>query len=298
MTTRRTGGDRSTARSLITTLRQSRGSVARHLRDLIAGNSVAEGRHDSLTDQQAAGLHPAHAAYVRAQNRVSALAEELTALDELDPFVELLERAQASYMPEGPPISPLTLSYFNTWLFFDARLGRTGETMGTLILELGAAFGMRPDDLRLIRQMQESRMGLYVHEGLARGLSTLRELETGTVCHAIVPAGYPGRAGELWYARVLSPPLPEAAEHVVFTTPYVVLKPGLDAWEAYLARTLRQATGEARRAAYERHLKFGPKRYYWHEYVFEGYAGNRREVIYLAGLPDVPESRPHSDVNR
>ena len=36
---------------------------------------------------------------------------------------------------------------------------------------------------------------------------------------------------------------------------------------------------------------------YWSEFVFEAYVNHRSDVIFLAGLPDVAESRPHSRVN-
>ena len=44
-------------------------------------------------------------------------------------------------------------------------------------------------------------------------------------------------------------------------------------------------------------MKFGPTRSYWCEFVFEAYVGHRSDVIFLQGLPDVAESRPHSQVN-
>jgi hypothetical protein len=44
-------------------------------------------------------------------------------------------------------------------------------------------------------------------------------------------------------------------------------------------------------------MKYGPTRTYWNDFVFEGYVNYRMEAIYLAGLPDVPESRPHSEIN-
>jgi hypothetical protein len=45
-------------------------------------------------------------------------------------------------------------------------------------------------------------------------------------------------------------------------------------------------------------MKFGPSLRYWNEYVFEGYADHDAEAIFLEGLPDVPESRPHSEASR
>ena len=44
-------------------------------------------------------------------------------------------------------------------------------------------------------------------------------------------------------------------------------------------------------------MKYGPTRMYWNDFVFEAYVNHRTEVIYLAGLPDVSESRPHSEVH-
>src|ERR1039457_5211689 len=65
-----------------------------------------------------------------------------------------------------------------------------------------------------------------------------------------------------------------------------------------LDRVLRSDSGQAshrpRIEALERHLKWGTSRRYWTEFVFEGYVNHRPGAIYLEGLPDVPESRPHS----
>jgi hypothetical protein len=133
-------------------------------------------------------------------------------------------------------------------------------------------------------------MGLYVHEGAENGLVALRDVVTGAVRGTISPGGYHGRRGELWYARVLPPPIPGGAEHVVFTTPYIVLQPGLCDWQAYFRRTLPEAPQQVQLDAYERHMKYGPTRVYWNDFVFEAYVNHRTEVIYLAGLPDVPKA--------
>ncbi len=39
------------------------------------------------------------------------------------------------------------------------------------------------------------------------------------------------------------------------------------------------------------------QRAYWNDFVSEGYVNDRTGAIFLAGLPAVPESRPHSGVN-
>jgi hypothetical protein len=276
--------------------REVRGKVV-DLESVIAGRAAAEELQETVIKEGLADFHPAHAAYVYAQNQVSVMSEQLTALAEMAPFADIVSRAEDLYMPSGPPMSPLTMSYFTCWAFFDACVGPANETLGTTILEVGAAFGMHTELLRLIRLMQESRMGLYAHEGAEGDLIILRELATDALCHAIVPSGYRGQRGELWYARVLPPPFPGGSEHVVFTTPYVLLKPGIHEWQAYFRRTLLDAPKQARIEANQRHMKYGPTRTYWNDFVFEGYVNHRTDAIYLAGLPDVPESRPHSEVN-
>jgi hypothetical protein len=234
------------------------------------------------------------AAYVYAQNQVSVMSEQLTALKEMAPFAEVISRAEDLYMPSGPPMSPLTTSYFTCRAFFDACAGAANETIGTTILEFGAAFGINPELLRLIRLMQESRMGIYIHKGRKDNLVVLEDLVTSAVFHSIVPAGYHEKQGELWYVRILPPPIQSGTEHVVFTTPYILLQPGPPDWLAYFSRTFGRTPCVD---DYERHMRYGPTREYWNDFVFEGYVNHRTEAIYLTGLPDIPESRPHSLVN-
>lgn len=293
-----TDAGRPIAKKLIARMkREVRGKVI-NIANVVAGQAAAADLQKTVaTSDETANLHPAHAAYVYAQNQVSVMSEQLTALDDLAPVADIIAKAEDLYMPGGPPMSPLTTSYFTCWALFDVCFGPADETIGTTVLEVGAAFGMHMELLRLIRSMQESRMGLYVHEGTAGDLVMLREFVTGTTCRAISPAGYRGKKGELWYARVLPPPFPEGSEHIVFTTPYIVLQPGLHDWQAYFRRILPDAPQSARVDAYKRHVKYGPTRSYWNDFVFEGYVNYQANVIYLAGLPDVPESRPHSQVN-
>jgi hypothetical protein len=233
------------------------------------------------------GFHPAHAAYVYTQNQVSVMSEHLTALKEMAPFAEVISRAEDIYMPSAPPMSPLTTSYFTCWGFFDACAGAANETIGTTVVEFGAAFGIHSELLRLIRLMQDSRMGIYIHKGRKDNLAVLEDLVTGATCSAVVPSGYRGKEGELWYVRILPPPIPGSSEHVVFTTPYILLQPGPHDWLAYFCRAFPQTV---RVEDYERHMKYGPTREYWNDFVFEAYVNHRTEAIYLAGLPTSPKA--------
>jgi hypothetical protein len=255
-----------------------------------AGKAYAAGLQATVVGKgDLAGYDPSHALYLYAQNQVSVFSEQITSLPEMKAFYKLIAKAEDEYLPSGPPMSPLTPSYFTSWAFFDACVG--AETIGTITMEVGAAIGMHPDLLKIIGIMQQSRMGIYIVEAGEPGAVVLKEPETGSVCRAIVPAGYVGRRGEIWYARVL-PPL-QGADHVVFTTPYVDEETPLQDWKAYFARTLPAQRGDA----YERLMKDGPTRRYWNDYVFEAYVNHTPNAIFLTGLPELPESRPHSRVN-
>jgi hypothetical protein len=289
---------RPIADKLVKAAQKHLGGKTVDLKSVMVGRDHAEELQRTVaTRDELAGLHPAHAAYIYAQNQVSVMAEQLTALKEMRRFAELISKAEDEYMPSGPPISPLTASFFTCWAHFDACVGQAEETIGTTTMAVGAAFGMHHELVRLIGLMQESRMGLYVHEGAEEDGVVLREFVTSRACKAIVPSGYRGRRGELWYVRVLPPPMPGVAEHVVFTTPYLLVAPDEGEWQDYFHRTLPDAPVQDIIAGYEHHMKYGPTREYWTEFVFEAYVNHRTDVIFLAGLPDSPESRPHSRVN-
>jgi hypothetical protein len=282
-------------------IKKMRSHVAAKVVDLSAvmdGKKNADALQETVvSDEDLADLHPAHAIYVYAQNQASVMIEQLTMLPEMDRFTRLIGKAEEEYMPAGPPMSPLTTSFFTCWAFFDACIGLGRETLGTTAMAVGKTFGMHEELLRVIGLMQDSRMAVYAHEGFSNGAIVLRELVTNRTCQAICPSGYEGLAGELWYARVLPPPLAGMEEYLVFTTPYVLIEPPEREWLAYFERTLPQDTPDKRIAAYERHMKWGPSRDYWTEFVFEAYVNHRHDVIFLQGLPDVPESRPHSLAN-
>jgi hypothetical protein len=248
--------------------------------------------------------HSTHATYLATQNLVSYLAEEMSTLREMWEYEAVVGQAEDEYMPDGPPLSPLTRSYFTTWAFFDAAFGQDRETIGTCLLDIGPDLGISPDYLQVIRLFQQSRMGIYEHHGVVGGRVRLRELISGQSHTCLVPAGYLGRAGELWYARVL-PPLTDAGDSVVFTTPYCLITPGKEEWTAFLHRTMVKtglpispAPGETGQTggypALEALMKYGLHPNYWHEFIFLAYYNHRHDVIFLTGLPDVPESLPHA----
>ena len=106
-----------------------------------------------------------------------------------------------------------------------------------------------------------------------------------------------GREHSAALQKSLPPPAPQFAASVVMTTPYVILQPGEQDWQKFLERTLPRVRAADPRPAYAQLMKYGLELHYWNEYIFEAYANYRSEMIFLCGLPDVPESRPNSAIN-
>ena len=286
--------DKSTAHKLIQFLRRGKRPGQAVLRRLLGEAAEPDLRARVAATKELVGLEPSHASHTYALNRVSDIVQELVDFPEMSPFIERLMASEEMYMPNGPPVSPLTRSYYTLWAFFDVPGGPFQETFGSIVLELGKAFGMAPDLLDAIETLQRSRMGLYLHNGARGSVVTLEDLLTGTSQRVVVPAGYLGKRGELWFVRLLPPLYAEDPNHIAMTTPYVIGRPDVHEWLEYFARNGISGAG----AEYERHLKYGPEASYWPEYVFEAYVNHRRDLIWLAGLPDIPESRPLSRVNQ
>jgi hypothetical protein len=255
---------------------------------------AAEFQKSVATREDLADFHPAHAVYVAVQNQVSVMAEQLTALPATAKLASRIGAAEDEYMPGGPPMSPLTVSFFTCWAFFDAAVGQHHETLGTCVLAVGKALEMDPPFLDLVQAMQDSAMGVFVHEGFGPAeTTTLRDLVSGARVSCIVPSGWRGTSGELWLARVLPPPRGVGSVSVVFTTPYLLRGASEQDWLAYFERTLGEARGDVKKATFA--LKHTID---WSEFIFAGYVGHKAEAIFLEGLPDVPTSLPHGPGRR
>jgi hypothetical protein len=237
--------------------------------------------------------HPAHAMYAHAHNQLVTLVEELLPLPEMKPFRKHIELAEQEYMPGWPPMSPISKSYFTAWSTYDFPVGSHRETQGQVAIAVATACRVPAEVVALMQALQDSRMG--IHRLLAQDGARVRlqELSGGPAVEGECASGYAGRAGELWYARVLPPPAPAAA-HVVFTSPYVLRSPDEPAWRAYLERAAATVPGVSREEALAQHFKWGPEARYWPEFIFESYSNHESGAIFLWGLPDVPASRPHS----
>ena len=121
------------SRKLIAELRRESGSIQDALDALKHGTTARSRRGDTLD--------PLHAVYVAVQNVTSVFAERVSQLPEFEPYYRVGLDAEENYMPSGPPMSPLTGSYFTTWAFFDLRFGPDHETIGTCLLDVGDRSG-------------------------------------------------------------------------------------------------------------------------------------------------------------
>lgn len=259
------------------------------------GNELAESLQSSVVNPEALkAMHSVHAIYARVQNQMSIMAEQLLKLPEMKAFGKIIGEAYEEYMPSWPPMSPVSTAYFWCWSNFDATANAHRETLGSVTLRIAAEFGVHAKMLTLMQIFNDSRMGVYRVEGQRESHVQLRDLATNQRCSAICDSGYIGTAGELWFARVLPPPMSLPLDHVVFTSPYVLIAPDEAGWSQYFDRIAAQEAKRPRIEALERHLKWGSARRYWPEFVFEGYVNHQPGAILLKGLPDVPESRPHS----
>ena len=282
------------ARRVLETLRRQMRLKITDLAAFRAGQEYAAALQKTVTSsEELAEAHPAHAVYIHAQNQMSVMAEQLLQMPELKSFAKQIGIAEDAYMPSWPPMSPISTSYFMCWSTFDLHIGARRETVGTITIAVAKECGSHPSLVALMQRLQDSRMGIYRVEGQDGMQVQLRDLATGNALQAVCASGYAGRAGELWYARVLPPPLPDT-EHVVMTSPYVLIAPDAKGWLAYLDRTAAAAAHAPRADILEQHLKWGPAPRYWPEFIFEAYSRHQPGAIFLYGLPDIAETRPHS----
>lgn len=249
---------------------------------------------------------PVHGLYIYGQNQMSVITEQLCELPMLEKLADAYAQAQEEYMPSGPPMSPLTHSYFTCWGFFDlCSRGVKRETLGTIAIDFCKFLNVDEGLITLFEKMQASRMGIFKHEGTSGKYLLLRELITNREIKAFSASGFLGSQGEIWFARVLPPPFDnELFDYsIVFTTPYLLGKNGSRNefisnvernWLDYFERNLGETKIDEKDLAYEQLMKYGLSRNYWNEYVFLSYRNHRHDMILLEGFPDIPSSLPYA----
>ncbi len=241
------------------------------------------------------GIDPIHAAYVFMQNLTAHFGQLASGLPEMEDWAEAVGKAEEEYMPAGPPMSPITSSYFWMWALYDLRIGSSTDTLARCQIAANDVILMNPFQLEAVKKMDVSRMGLYEHIGTEGPHVGLRELITNDrlTCHC--PTGYRGNDGELWYVRLLPPLEPELATYwVAMTTPYILVEASKKDWIVFLKRTMLQVSGPNQHTRLHYLMKYGLEPNYWNEFVLKAYHHHQHDAIFLAGLPDVKGTLPHA----
>jgi len=238
---------------------------------------------------------PMHAVYACSHNATTLFVEAVSRFPELAVWREAIEAAQDEYTPEGPPISPLTGSFFWSWAIYDFRIGRSTDTMALCQLVANDVIRLGGLDLNALENLALSRMGIYEQIGHKGDLIRLQELVTGATFDCHCPTDYSGKRGELWYVRLADSLDPETAPYsIMITTPYILVETKKSDWVSYLQRAMPKLKGESVAERLYDLLKHGRDRFQWHEFVFQGYVDATSEVVYLTGIPDRPETLPHA----
>jgi hypothetical protein len=287
---------------LVATMRRSLRPGVVKLRAFVQGRQMARkqlAEVKSIKSLVATGHDPLHAAYLHGQNYLSVFGELASRLSEFETYRAVVARAEETYVPGWPPMSPVSVSFFTSWALLDLFLGETNDTICSCALEVGKVFGMSDELALTLEVMGESAMGIYEHLGGHDGVVGLRNIVDGQTYPCIVPSNYVGRPGELWYVRLL-PPLNASFNYgVAFTSPYVLLDTTKADWLAFLDRQERMLfqVGAVDDPVIRRKaiLKQGPEPNYWNEYVFLAYHDAPAGAITPCGIPDIPASLPHAE---
>jgi hypothetical protein len=242
------------------------------------------------------GHDPIHAVYIFMQNLTSRFGEIVSSLPEMRAWADAVAKAEEEYLPSGPPMSPLTGSYFWSWALYDLRIGKSTDTLAYCQIAANDVIWMNPYQLDAAKKLNDSRMGIYEHVGVEGSHICLRELTTNDdyLCHC--PSGYLGRKGELWYVRLLPPLEPQLAQYwIAMTTPYILGGTSKNDWIAFLKRTMLQCDGPTdERSRLYNLLKHGLEPRYWNEFVFKSYHHHQQDAIFLTGIPDMKNTLPHA----
>lgn len=293
------------ARKVIDSARQQLQRKVTNLGDWKEGKLRSEEYQKSIISEERLNeLDPLHALYVYSQNHLSVLIEQISELPILDKLADKYAAASEEYMPSGPPMSPLTASYFTCWGAFDlCSFGAKKETLCTIATDFCKYINVDHGQIEVFEEMQSSYMGIYKHEGVSGEYINFRELLTDRKVKAVCASGYMGFEGEIWFARIFPPLFNLFNYSVVFTTPYILGKLGGDRsfilevendWLKYFERNLGTTRIENIEDSYKELMKYGLSKNYWNEYIFLSYRNHRDNMILLEGFPDILSSMPHA----
>ncbi|MES0335869.1 MAG: SEC-C domain-containing protein [Candidatus Magnetobacterium sp. LHC-1] len=103
----------------------------------------------------------AHAIYTEIQHRFSYFWDAVIDFSEFDDWYHIVKASEAKYMPDYPPLSPVTVSHFYCWIYVDLRFGKEQVTLGEVYREVFKKYGDDEHRLELIDNFNKSSMRIY-----------------------------------------------------------------------------------------------------------------------------------------
>ncbi len=249
---------------------------------------------ESLMDQ---GFSPSLSVYVNVQNLTSVLLEGIIELPPAKSMFSFFCKQEDLYDPGFPPHSPITTSYYNLWLQFDAAFGEGLETIGSCILDMADILKIDGIQKTALKNICDSRLSIYQIIKIEFEVFTLREYVTNKVFEVKFDMHFSGQAGDVVYTRIIPDLFGEGA-YAAFGLPYQLLGYSENEWLNYFKKYGIEYGAENFEQKFYNHMKYGKDRNYWVEFTFWGYMQHRPDVIYLMGLPDsVSSQAAHESFN-
>jgi hypothetical protein len=232
----------------------------------------------------------------------------------------LHEAIQEEYMPGGPPQSPVYDSFAMQFILSAVPQGIGHETPYTVLARLLLRDPSRYRLQQMAQSLADASFDLY-RVKTASGHSAEIECVRGSGGALSVRLTGPFlRTGDFGLMRVLE----LDGKLFIADSPYLLTASEAD-WHEHLARIVATqqtpATATAKKDAsklsskerarqrqkdkakagrsdpehiIKRYLQLGLSERYWLNYIMDAYAGERRGIVFLAGVPDRPELLPHS----
>ncbi len=234
----------------------------------------------------AEGKCPSEAVYLNMQNLTSVLLEGLIMLPPANSMYRFFSKQEDLYEPGYPPHSPITNSYYNLWLQFDAAFGDDNETIGSCIVDLSDILQIKDIQKTALQNFCESRMGIYeIMKANSDKVYSLREFLTDKSFDVKFDVHFSGQVGEIVYMRIL-PNLFDARLSTTLGVPYQLVGYSENEWKTYFKKQGIEIGSENFEKKLYNHMKYPKDKNYWIEFTLWAYMQHRPDVIYLTGLPD------------
>jgi hypothetical protein len=251
---------------------------------------------------------------------VTRAAVQLLDAPPFDGLARLHDEIEDEYMPGGPPQSPVYDSFAMQFVLSAVPQGIGNETPYSVLARLLLGDPSRARLRSMAQSLADARLELCRVKS-ASGHAAEVELVRSDSALRVGLTGPFLQAGDFGLMRVLH----FDGRSFIADSPYL-LKASEEDWREHLARVVAGQPGpspasaprkpsklsskeQARRRqkdkaragrnepeeVIKRYLQFGSSPRFWFDYIMDAYAGERRGIVFLAGVPDRPELLPYSD---